>query len=247
MRKMVRSIMLSVAFAALPLAMPVLADTINIGFQPVLNVSNAPSLTIAGQLSLEVELVAGVDSPYVPDGYDWVAFTFSNTGSVSSVVKEVYWDWEVPPNAPLVLDPTPPSPGGFYFDSSGGSWNLDPGAGNVNPDNLPQGSNIAFVADAGADQGGNDGISNGESATFFLGLVSGSDWQDVSDLIYGGLIRFGMHVGSSTLPGGSDAFVSLTPTPPPPPFDNVVPIPGAAGLGLLGMALVAKFRKKIVK
>lgn len=238
---------MGIALATVPLALPAPADSINVGFQPVVNVSNLPSQTIAGQLGLEVELVAGVDSPYVPDGYDWVSFTFSNVGSVTSVITELYWDWAVPPTAPLVLDPTPPSPGGFYFDSSGGTWRIDPGPGSVSPGNLPQGSNIAFVADAGADQGGNNGISNGESATFFMGLVSGADWQDVSDLVYGGLIRFGLHVHGATLPGGSDSFASTTPTddpPPPPPLDNLVPVPAAAGLGMLGMGLVAMLRRK---
>ncbi len=258
MRKIVRSIMLGSLSATLAVSLPVAAASINIGFTQITPQSLGEDL-VAGQLNLEVEMVAGTDYGFLPDGYDWVSFTFSNTGGIASKIAEVYWDWEapsvIPPLVPNVWDPTAPSPGGFfYYDSSGETWSLDPGLGNVNPGNLPSGG--SFNADAAGDSdahqvpgrtNGNGGIVPGETATFFMGLVSGADWDDVSGAIYGGFIDFGMHVRAIGTSGGSESFVSIVPIEPGGPLDPgnpVVPVPAAAGLGFLGMALVAVARRK---
>lgn len=246
MRKSVRR--LGVAFALLPLALPAMADTISIDFTPITSNSGLQN-TVAAQFDLEISLVPGTDYAVLPDGYNWVSFKFSNTGSIASNITELYWTWD----APDVLDSTAPLPGGFYyFDDE--TWTLDPTLGGsgpqgVNPSNLPSGSNIGFVADAGADGGNTAGISTGESAIFFMGTVANASWDDLSGALYDGLIHFGLHVRSIN-GGTSDSFASITPIPPTDPEDPdppVVPVPGAAGLGLLGMAIVAKLRKKGAK
>ncbi len=240
MKVAVRNLVLGFMAVAVAGGVPARAESINIGFTPLSN--NSPyANTVASQFNVEVQMVLGSSYEGLNNGlYDtMVAFTFSNTGSMTANISELYWNW----GTPVVLDPTPPAPGGFYYDPNGDSWNMDPGPGNVNPANLPGGNGIGFVADAAADQGSQPGISKGESATFFMGLVSGAGWNDVSGALYEGLINFGLHVRSIN-GGTSDAFVSVTPVLPPDPNDNIVPVPGAAGLGLAGLVLVGILRRK---
>lgn len=81
--------------------------------------------------------------------------------------------------------------------------------------------------------------------------LGGSTFESVYDSFVGGDIRFAMHVqglGLGTNTSQSDSFIwtPLDPGAPPQgpgPLDNVVPLPGVAGLGLVGMGLIAITRR----
>lgn len=178
------------------------------------------------------------------------SFTFQNhwvgagavTDPIASSIAQIYWDWE---------------PDAWYFDplsgfsTISGHWNLEPpevnGPNGVSPNNLPGGTNIQFVADARAQEGGqgNAGLTVGDSETFYIHYAALPEpevgfftWDQVLAALNSGDIRFGLQVRSiAGAPVGQDSDQFYSPVVP-------VPLPGAASLGLLGFGVVAFLRRK---
>jgi hypothetical protein len=264
MRKMVRSLMLGAMIGATGMALPSAAAPITMGFTPItfpdtVSTEDQADLTeVAGQFSVTIDyivapaFVTAIDPAYT----NMVSFTFSNTGDIGSNITEIYWDWT--PLDPALLDPTIPAPGGFYEDPTGETWVLEappaPGPGGVDPWVFP-----LFVAEAAGDGAGGGqvaGLRNNEpSTTFYMGLGTDPNppnalatWDMIISSLKAGDIRFGLHVRSIETYLNSDGgptsyhFISV-----PYVEDNTpepVPVPAAAGLGFLGMALIGVMRRK---
>ncbi len=254
MRKMVRSIVLGAILASMACSMPARADSFyESGFVPITNNSGS-AWAVSQQFGVYVEMVSG-------GAYDGMAsFVFSNNGPIESNIAEIYWDWN---ESNPVLDPDNDnlsnnlSSNFGYFDALGGTWNLDPGVGNVNPNSLAAGNTVNFTALAGADEGNNPGLSVGEEVTFYMALASSKTWDNLLAALQSGQVRFGLHVRSidGNLLNTSDSFYSpydpqydpylpLPDAPDPDAPNPVVPVPAAAGLGFLGMAIVGVMRRK---
>lgn len=138
---------------------------------------------------------------------------------------------------------------GVNFHSGGG--NLPEGNSLADPFNTTDG--ISWERNTGSGGVGNGVNSIPEYVTFNYDYVGVNTLSSVAQAFLDGDIRIGTHVQglaeAMDIPSEAILWTPITDdTPPPPgPLDPVVPVPGAAGLGLLGMALVAKFRKKFVK
>jgi len=258
MRKLVRSLMLGAALVALGTGLPSVAAPITMGFTPIsfpaeVSVPDQADLTaVAGQFSVTIDYIDVpqfiLDMNLTPQYTKMISFAFSNVGPVGSNITEIYWDWTTDP---ALLDATTPPPGGFYDDPSGETWLLaapTAPSGVVNPWQFP-----AFVAEAGGDGAGTGqvaGLRNTDpTTTFYMGIGTDpnnpnvlADWDMIVSSLTAGDIQFGLHVRSiETYAGSSYHFISV-----PYVDDNtpVVPVPAAAGLGFLGMALIGVIRRK---
>lgn len=147
-----------------------------------------------------------------------------NTG----FINRVYWDT----HAPRILD---------TFVSVPDGWEIG-----ATPTDLPEGEDASptfeaiVSSDTGTPFGGSnpDRITPGESATFTLSLLSGYDWSDLNRELTEGDLRLGLFVAGIDGPNDDDASDHFVSGPP------VVPVPGAAGLGLLGLGFVAAFARR---
>lgn len=142
--------------------------------------------------------------------WDWngTDFTIFNTGT--GYVSEVYFDLQ----------------NGMSVTFSGGSGTVSFTAG-AQPGSLPGGTSVGFTSDAGFDSdspgGSQNGIDNGESASFRI-LGGSPDPVDVST------ITAGLHVRSLTSGGASLVSTAGVVTP--------VPEPETFAMALGGLALV---------
>lgn len=256
MRRMVRSIMLGGLLVTLSSALPAAADPdysltgltyfYSAGFNILENSSGSSSaIALADDLFVSVAM----------DGPGFAYFTFWNWGTSGGSVTDIYWD----ESNPLVLDPGPTSNNSnttnFNFVSTlSGNFSATNWDTNVAPGVLPGGADLdpAFSVHFGTDtwtgrgHSGSDGILDGGYATFRVALASGYTGQSTLEQeLTSGDLRFGLHIQSIDDTGGSASYYSPIPIDDPPPLDDiVVPVPAAAGLGFLGMALVGFVRRK---
>lgn len=230
------------------------SDVLYFGWSPIV----AP--TDPGQLALEDRLNFGL-AMYEYGGK--LQFTFVNgetsSPTIASIITGIYFD-----DGSL-------TEAGKYFDSgtvvpySGGDWTSQSGVsfsfGNSGAPNwtLPEGANTNPVFDVTdtISLERNGSVDNGVNAipeylTVSYDYVGLNTFNDIVSTFLNGTSRIGMHVQGIGTTSFSESILWTPITddvpPPPGPQDNVVvPLPGAAGLGLLGMALVARFRKKAQK
>lgn len=237
MRKSVRRLGLGVAFALLPLAMPVMAASIT-GWENF-NYTGTFSNVGADNSGFATEVAPNLSVLVTMTDASTAAFTFSYADSPTDhdgVITRIYWDATVP----QIL-------GNFAVGGLPTNW-----ATPANPSTMPEG-NIVTVESSKSSGASSNGIDDGESATFLISLLPTYNWSHLLTELSENDLRMGVFVSSIDPGGSSDHFVSSFPAPPsdppppPPPLDNVVPVPGAAGLGLVGMAIVAKLRKKGAK
>ncbi len=79
-----------------------------------------------------------------------------------------------------------------------------------------------------------NGVNPGEKLVLIMQIAAGSNFNDVVNAINSSALRVGIHV-QGFASGGSESFVNMTPTGPPPvvPEPSGLALAGLAGIGLL--------------
>lgn len=148
-----------------------------------------------------------------------IDFTFLNSGPAACSITDLYWD-----DGALL---------GIASIVSGPGTSFSQGA---SPGNLPGGNNCSppFVATAGFTADSNppaqpNGVNPGEFVTVRFNLIGGFTYADAIAQLADGTVRIGIHV-QGFASGGSESFV--------------IPTPGTAALGLLGLAAAGRRRRR---
>ena len=199
------------------------AAMVTFGFEKITN-NNVEDLS--SQLSLTLWDSTEANSSFsLSLASNEILITVQNSVGIASNVSEVYIDDGLLMQPPQVLN----SLSGFTSFSSGPSG--------TSPGNLPGGNSIGFQAtdlfSADVDPGPpSRGV---DQSVDILGLVYGlgsfPDFNAVVDAVNTGSMRFGYHVRSIGVAGGSDSYAS------------VIPIPGALWLFASSAALLIGARR----
>ncbi len=182
--------------------------------------TNVSANNLANAMAGEAQLSVDVTDP----GMGQVTFAFSNVGTAAMSITDTYWD-----DDGATLDEIASIVEGAGVDFEVGA----------SPPNLPSGNNVGFDADFSADSNPPtqpNGVNPGETLSVTFDLLDGVTFADVIGDINSALLRIGLHV-QGFANGGSEAFVNAPPS-------NVIPAPGAALLGLLGLGTVVGARKR---
>ncbi|HNS19247.1 MAG TPA: hypothetical protein PKH24_02050 [Sedimentisphaerales bacterium] len=199
-----------IACLCVSMVTPALADIY--GFTCITN--NSATDAAIGEAQLTVE-VTPYGTPDTQGDYTQALFTFKNSGPAQSVISEIYFDDGTLLGIASVIN------------SSG--VNFKPYS--ANPGDLPGGQSIGFSVTAGflAEADNPEptwGVGPQEQVGIIFDLQHGKTFDDVlHELATGGRdtgLRIGIHV-KSFADGQSESFV------------NVVPLPGAVLLGMLGL------------
>jgi len=210
-----RRIVLTVALCAWFVA-PAVAD-MSVSFHPI-DTTNPYANRVADQLTVAVSSTGKTGTA----GANQVLFYFTNTGSIASNVTEIYFD----DGTLLGITALQQDPAGTSFYE----W-TDLPTTTPKPGDLPGGDSLDpkfdvttyFAVDSACGNG--YGINPGEHLGIIFDLKGGGTLQTVLNELASGELRIGMHVRSVNN-GGSVSFVN---------DPLVVPVPGAALLGTLGL------------
>ncbi len=162
-------------------------------------------------------------------GKDQILFTFYNDIGIKSSICDIYFDDNSGYLNSLesIINGT-----GVSFDSP------------ARPKNLPGGRPYSFKSDFSVDSDrpvSHNGInSSTESLGLLFNLTSGNSYSDVINALAKECLRIGLHIQAIGYCDKSDSYIN------DPGNQNVVPVPGAALLGFLGISLAGiKLRKTI--
>ncbi len=165
-------------------------------------------------------------------GSGFVDLVFRNSAEINSSISEVYLD-----NG----QPGVTFSGGSLFSQVGANFVF----GSAAPPNLPAGAGLGtpfvvtfgFLADAQGHP--NNGLNQSwNELVLRFALRDGLGFNDAIAAVDDGSLRFGLHVRSIGAAEDSDSFVNVPRNIP------IIPLPSAAGLGLLGLALTATRRRR---
>ncbi len=145
-------------------------------------------------------------------GSSQVLFTFYNDVGIPSSITDIYFD----DNLGMLSDIA------NIVNSAGVSFSEG-----ADPINLPGGHDYDFKADFSADSNPpivKKGVnSSSESVSLLFDLAAGHSYDDVMNAIMDDSLKIGLHIQSIGVIGGSDSYI------------NLMPLPGAILLGLLGL------------
>lgn len=187
------------------LILPTAARADVFGFTCITNNKLVDAETGEAQLSVDVK----------DNGSSQVLFEFRNEGPNASSITDVYFDDAsvrvLQDNIASIVEGP-----GVAFDFGASPNNL-PGGDALTP---PFTRTANLMADSDSPVQSN-GVNPAEWLQLVTGLQPGMVYQDLLDGLTSGTVRIGIHVQGFYC-GGSESFV------------NVVPVPGAVLLGLLG-------------
>lgn len=162
-------------------------------------------------------------------GNNQILFTFYNDIGIKSSICDIYFDDNSGylNSLETIINGT-----GVSFDSP------------ARPKNLPGGKPFSFKSDFSVDSDSpvsHNGInSSTESLGLLFNLTSGKSYSDVINALASECLRIGLHIQSIGYCDKSDSYINDHGN------QNVVPVPGAALLGFLGISLAGvKLRKTI--
>lgn len=177
------------------------------------NLSSQLSITVWDSLGANAQFGTSLLSSQI-------LFTVQNNVGTASNIAEVYFD-------DGLLGPS------LVFNSLGGFTDFS--GGGATPGNLPAGDTAVpgflatqdFSADVNPGNPSKGVNASNDILGIRLGLGGFADFNAVTAAVASGALRFGLHVRSIGVAGGSDSYI------------NVIPVPAAAwlfGSALLGLA-----------
>jgi hypothetical protein len=185
------------------------------------NITNNSPIDVSGQLQVEVTAV----------GASQVKFHFTNNVGLASSITDVYFD-----DGTLLGIASVSGSTGVSFAQFAAPSDL-PGGNDLSPD---FNTTAGFSADSNAPVSHNGVNASSEWLDVIFNLKTGKDFQSVIDALamspgIEGSLRIGLRIQALS-DGDSDSYVNN---------GGVVPIPGAALLGLVGLGAVGATRRRL--
>jgi len=186
-------------------------------------ITSNSAIDLSGQLQMEVTAV----------GATQVKFRFTNNVGLASSITDVYFD-----DGTLLGIASIGSSSGVAFSQLASPGDL-PGGGAISP---PFVTSAGFSADSDPPTASNGVNASTEWVDIIFDLQVGQDFQSVIDALAldpntAGALRVGLHMQALS-DGQSESYVNDG-------HNGVIPIPGAALLGFVGLGMVGAIRRRL--
>jgi len=211
-----RAAAVTAAVAAISAAQGVFAGTATYSFANITANSAIDAALGESQLRMDVSQVGA-----------FANFRFYHIGAAPMSIAGIYFD----DRGPCITSAQTPFGTGVTF-SAGGSPPVLPGGNNASP------SFSVTSRFAAANPKPFNGVNPGDEINLRFSFASGMAFGDLISALDNGTLRVGMHVIAFSS-GGSESFLG----DPIPPV-NPVPLPSAAGLGLVGLGVIGARRRR---